>query len=265
MLNGNPGYHAILVYDVSRWGRFHADEGAHYEFLCKNAGVPIHYCAEVFPNDGTLPSAIFKAPKRTMAAEYSRELGVKVLSAQKRLAQLGFRMGGIPGYGLRRMLLLADGTQKQELCVGDHKGLATDRVILVPGPKKEVACIRKMFSLAMNKEMSLADIARYFNQRDTPYLNGRPWKTASVSRTLCNPKYVGCHIWGRLSFRLNTKAIIRPPVEWVVKPGAFSPILDQRIFDRVQVVRKKRLERPTDDELLLRLKKFLRKKGRLTG
>src|SRR5438105_12821543 len=33
--SGNASYRAILVYDVSRWGRFQdADESAHYEFLC---------------------------------------------------------------------------------------------------------------------------------------------------------------------------------------------------------------------------------------
>src|SRR4051794_17300707 len=46
---GGQPYQAILVYDVSRWGRFQdADEAAHYEFICKHAGVPVHYCAETF-------------------------------------------------------------------------------------------------------------------------------------------------------------------------------------------------------------------------
>ena len=55
--SGNAGYDAVLVYDVSRWGRFQdTDESAHYEFLCKVAGIPVHYCAEVFANDGSLPS-----------------------------------------------------------------------------------------------------------------------------------------------------------------------------------------------------------------
>ena len=95
---GNTDYKAILVYDVSRWGRFQdTDEAAHYEFLCKSAGVPIHYCAETFANDGSLPSSIMKALKRAMAGEYSRELGVKVIAGQKRLAELGFKQGGIPG------------------------------------------------------------------------------------------------------------------------------------------------------------------------
>src|SRR6201993_3652520 len=92
---GKTEYRAILVYDVSRWGRFQdTDEAAHYEFLCKSSGVPIHYCAEIFVNDGSLPSSIMKALKRVMAGEYSRELGVKVIAGQKRLAQLGFKQGG---------------------------------------------------------------------------------------------------------------------------------------------------------------------------
>jgi len=53
---GTGPYRVILVYDVSRWGRFQdTDESAHYEFLCKVAGAPVHYCADVFANDGTLP------------------------------------------------------------------------------------------------------------------------------------------------------------------------------------------------------------------
>src|SRR5213079_249859 len=110
VVDGAADYRVILAYDVSRWGRFQdSDEAAHYEFLCKSAGIPVHYCAEAFPNDGTLLSSLSKALKRTMAAEYSRELGVKVLEGQKRLARLGFKQGGVPGYGLRRMLVSADG------------------------------------------------------------------------------------------------------------------------------------------------------------
>lgn len=79
VVGGTPVYKAILVYDISCWGRFQdVDEAAHYEFLCRHAGIPVHYCAEQFANDGTLPASILKALKRTMAAEYSRELGVKL-------------------------------------------------------------------------------------------------------------------------------------------------------------------------------------------
>jgi len=59
VVNGRSNYTAILVYDVSRWGRFQdSDEAAHYEFLCKRAGIQVHYCAEPFANDGTVLSSI---------------------------------------------------------------------------------------------------------------------------------------------------------------------------------------------------------------
>jgi hypothetical protein len=45
--SGVADFSAILVDDVSRWGRFQdADESAYYEFICKEAGITVHYCAE---------------------------------------------------------------------------------------------------------------------------------------------------------------------------------------------------------------------------
>jgi DNA invertase Pin-like site-specific DNA recombinase len=107
VVGGKPSYKAVLVYDVSRWGRFQdPDEAAHYEFLCKAAGVSIHYCAEHFSNDGHPASLILKTLKRVMAAEYSRELSDKVFAGMTRVVNKGFRSGAHPGYGFRRMLLI---------------------------------------------------------------------------------------------------------------------------------------------------------------
>src|SRR5271168_143496 len=104
--SGGADFTAILVYDVSRWGRFQdADESGYWEYVCKRAGVQIHYCAEQFTNDGSLPSVILKNLKRTMAGEYSRELSVKVFAGQCRLIEIGYRQGGAAGFGLRRLLI----------------------------------------------------------------------------------------------------------------------------------------------------------------
>jgi hypothetical protein len=84
----------------------------------------VHHCAETFANDSSLPSTIVKALKRTMAAEYSRELGIKVVAGKSRLASVGFKQGGIPGYGLRRMLVSAGRTAQQELASGERKSIA---------------------------------------------------------------------------------------------------------------------------------------------
>jgi DNA invertase Pin-like site-specific DNA recombinase len=64
---------SLLVYDVSRWGRFQdVDESAYYEYVLKRSGIRVHYCAEQFENDGSMSSSVLKTLKRSMAAEYSR-------------------------------------------------------------------------------------------------------------------------------------------------------------------------------------------------
>jgi hypothetical protein len=117
------------VYDVSRWGRFQdPDESGYLEFLCKRAGVVVHYCAEPFVNDGSLPSMILKSLKRTMAAEYSRELSVKVFAGQCRLVDLGCHVGGRIGFGFRRLLVDEEYRPKGELLPGQRKSIQSDRV-----------------------------------------------------------------------------------------------------------------------------------------
>jgi DNA invertase Pin-like site-specific DNA recombinase len=149
VMSGKANYKAVLVYDVSRWGRYqNTDEAAHYEFLCASAGIPLHYCAELFTNDGNATGALMKALKRSMAAEFSRELGIKVFKGKARLVRLGFWVGGPPGYGLRRLMVSADGKAKLIMKPGEQKSLSTDRVVLVPGPRKEVEGIKKLFRMA---------------------------------------------------------------------------------------------------------------------
>ena len=80
--SGQCLFTAILVFDVSRWGRFqNPDDAALYEVRCRWAGVPVHYCAEPFENDGGVLSSLMKTLKRAMAAEYSRELSPMAISA----------------------------------------------------------------------------------------------------------------------------------------------------------------------------------------
>ena len=153
-------YTDVLVYDVSRWGRFQdVDESAYYEYICKRGNVRVHYCAEQFENDGSLSSSLLKTIKRTMAGEYSRELSVKVFAGQCRLIERGFRQGGSAGYGLRRQLIDQDRNPKEILTRGKHKSIQTDRVILVPGPESETQVVREIYDLFTQKQSTEKDIA----------------------------------------------------------------------------------------------------------
>lgn len=266
VVSGGSAYKAILVYDVSRWGRFQdADEAAHYEFLCKSAGVRVHYCAETFANDDTLPSAIMKALKRTMASEYSRELGVKVCAGQKRLAGLGFKQGGRAGYGLRRLLISPSRQAKQELADGERKSIATDRVILIPGPLQEVQVVRDIYRLFISGEWSLQAIASELNRKGIAH-NGksRTWDHYAVFSILTRPKYCGCNVYCRTSSRLYTPKLRLPEAEWVVIPGAFEPIVDPATFQAAQQVFRDMTIHKSNEQLLEDLKALLDDNGRLS-
>jgi DNA invertase Pin-like site-specific DNA recombinase len=261
VLTGEADYKAILVYDISRWGRFQdADEAAHYEFLCKSAGVPVHYCAELFTNDETATSSILKALKRSMAAEFSRELGVKSYAGQKRLVELGYRMGGSPGYGLRRLLLSASKESKQVLSSGEYKSLTTDRVILVPGAREEIETVRRIFQLALQKKGPVW-VAQYLNERGVPYLDGRSWSNAAVSSVLTNPKYMGTNRWGTTTQKLHTKKKVVPSTDWIVRTGAFEAIVSKETFDQAQQILADHTRNKSDHELLDRLRRLWKKRG----
>ncbi len=75
---GLADYANILVYDVSRWGRFqNADEAAYLEHIGTRAGIAVHYCAEQFENDGSIAATIIKSMKRAMAGEMNAHLGYR--------------------------------------------------------------------------------------------------------------------------------------------------------------------------------------------
>jgi DNA invertase Pin-like site-specific DNA recombinase len=116
-----------------------------------------------------------------MAAEYSRELSVKVFSGQCRLIELGFRQGESAGYGLRRQLIDRDRNPKGLLSRGERKSLQTDRIILVPGPKREIEAVRHIYDLFVTKGNKGREIMELLNGRGILGEDGRPWTRARQS------------------------------------------------------------------------------------
>lgn len=263
---GEVEYEAILVYDVSRWGRFQdPDEAAHYELRCKRAGIAVHYVAEQFENDGTIGSSIIKTVKRAMAGEYSRELSIKVFRGQCRLITLGYRQGGAPGFGLRRMLVDEQGQHKGILDRGEHKSIATDRVVLVEGPDEEVAIVREIYRQFVDEQCSERHIADWLNGHGITSDLGRPWSRGAVHQILINDKYVGHNVWGRTSFKLKTRHVRNDPSEWIRHDQAFPAIVPQALFDSARLIIEQRSKRLSDQEMLVLLNDILAKNGYLSG
>ncbi|MGQ0502105.1 MAG: recombinase family protein [Panacagrimonas sp.] len=263
---GTADFQIILVYDVSRWGRFQdADESAYYEYICRRSGIQVAYCAEQFENDGSPVSTIVKGVKRAMAGEYSRELSAKVFAGQCRLIELGFRQGGPAGFGLRRVLIDQHGHPKGELLRGEHKSLQTDRVILKPGPEFEIKTVQDIYRWFINEGRTEAEIANRLNERDILTDLQRPWTRGTVHQVLTNEKYVGNNVYNRVSFKLKKLRVINTPDMWIKKDGAFEPVIPADIFFTAQGIIRARARRFTDDELIERLRTLHRNRGFLSG
>jgi DNA invertase Pin-like site-specific DNA recombinase len=264
--SGTADFAAILVYDVSRWGRFQdADEAAHYEFQCKRRKISVHYCAEHFPNDASPMSAVIKSLKRAMAGEYSRELSTKVFAGQCRLITLGYRQGGTAGYGLRRLLLDQHGQPKATLARGERKSLQTERVILTPGPDEELTTVRRIYDLFTTEHHMEAQIATLLNAEGIANEVGKPWTRGTVHELLTNEKYIGNNLYNRTSTKLQTPRTNNPLEQWVRHDRAFAPIIDHATFARAQAIIAERDQHYTDEDLLQLLRNLLVARGSLSG
>jgi len=264
--SGDCDFEAILVYDISRWGRFQdADESAYYEYLCRRSGIRVFYCAEPFENDGSPMATIMKSVKRAMAGEYSRELSNKVFQGQCRLVELGFRQGGVAGFGLRRMLLDERRVQKGTLRFGEQKSLQTDRVILVPGPDDEIATIQYIYNAFLQDGKAEQAIADALNARNIRSDHDRIWTRGTVHQVLTNEKYIGNNVYNRTSFKLKQHRVRNSPDMWIRHDGAFEPIVSPEQFNCAQAVIAARSQRMDDLTMLQLLRQLYDRTGVLSG
>ncbi len=262
--SGESDFRHILVYDVSRWGRFQdTDESAHYEFICKKAGVKVVYCAEKFDNDGTMMASIMKNIKRVMAAEYSRDLSVKIHTGALRLSSMGFRAAGEVCYGLRRQLVDENQRPKAVMQRGDRKSLVSDHVKVTLGPANEIAVVRSIFQQFVAGACQ-RDIARDLNRRGIPTKTGRPWNGHGIAWMLKNECYIGNLTYNRTSIKLREKRVQNPPAMWVRCEGCIEPIIERDVFLRAQKIMRDRRVCLSEQETLKRLRITAMRRGKLS-
>jgi DNA invertase Pin-like site-specific DNA recombinase len=264
--SSNRTFSTILVYDVSRWGRFQdPDLSASYEVRCRQAGVTVQYCAEQFANDGSPVSGIVKSLKRMMAGEYSRELSVKVFAGQARLIRLGYRQGGIAGFGLRRQIVDQHGAPKGVLGLREQKSIQTDRVVLVPGPSDELRVVRDIYREFVENGRTESEISQSLNKLGYRTGMGTAWTRGTVHQVLINEKYIGNNVWNRTSFKLKSDHVTNPQSDWVRAEGVFEAVISPVIFQAAQAIICNRSYRWTDAQMLESLRTLFLKGGFLSG
>lgn len=265
-LSGAATFSSILVYDVSRWGRFQdVDESAHYEYICRSAGVRVIYCAEQFADDSSPLAALLKGVKRSMAAEFSRELSAKVFAAQCRFITLGFKQGGTAGYGLRRAVVAEDLTVTRLLQFGERKSIGADRVVFVPGPSAEIAVLHDIYRWYVVDRLGETAISEKLNRAGIGSEFGRPWTPWLVHSILTNEKYLGALVFNRGSHKLQREAVRNPPESWIRKDAAFDALISRDMFERARKERQRRARKLTGDEMLSVVRKVFATNSKVTA
>jgi DNA invertase Pin-like site-specific DNA recombinase len=264
VLKGTADFTAVLVYDVTRWGRFQdLDYSAYYEVLCRMSGVEVVYCAEVFQNDHSSLSTILKTIRRAEAADFSRDLSAKVFNGMCNIARRGYAPGGPAPYGLKTIMVRDDGKPMGSMA-RRRKRLTGCHIELAPGPKNEVRVVREIFRRYVKLGETTGQIAAHLNSGGQKTRFGCQWRSYYIGDMLLEEKYVGTAIYNRTSRRLQSRQKNNEPSAWITKPNAFPAIVDPIVFRQAEERRREELRYPTDEEILMRLRRFVARREYVT-
>lgn len=240
----------VLVYDVSRWGRFQdIDAAAYYEYTCRLHGARVIYVQEVFGADEEPMTALLKTLKRAMAAEYARELGAKCRAGQDRAVHLGYQMGALPCIGLTRVAIDRVGNRRP-LARGQRKAVQNERIAWVPGPSTEVELTRRIFSMYAEANGTIKGVARKLRAEGLVAQDGRPFTESMVHRLLRCEALAGKFVWGSERYTAGAATKKRPATR---ADNVIEPVVPADLWKRVQAKLWGRRRLRRDKEELLQL------------
>ena len=246
----------VLVYDVSRWGRFQdTDASAYYEYHCRLHGCQVHYVQEPFGNPESPLATLFKGMKRAMAAEFSRELAIKTRAGQATAIARGFQLGTTPCLGVARVAVSkADGSHRR-LRGGEHKSGPREHVKWVAAPKREREAVRRIFNLYASTELTVVEVARQIEREGIRTSEGRPVTEWMLYSFLRSESVLGNFLWGRAE---DKKRRPEDDARFTRVCGIMEPLVARELFDAVQAKLNRRQHVVfTPEDLVQRLRATL--------
>lgn len=263
---GQENFDYVLALDVSRWGRFQdLILSQYYIGLCQQYGKKVVFTDIGIPKEYDLMHFLRLNLESYRAASYSKELSEKVFKGCVNIARLGFRAGGPPPYGLRRILLDEDKNRIQVLKRGQRKSIQNQRVTLEPGDEAEIAVVRRIFRSFVKKRQLPKDIAKALNSEQISSPNNKKWVSSSIISILNNELYIGTMVYNKTAQKLQSKTTHNPKDQWVRKENAFEGIVEKELFHQAQAIlntrEQERLRKYSDEDMLSKLKKLYEKCG----
>ena len=232
---------AVIVKDLSRFGREHVETSRYLEIIYPTLGVKfvaIQERVDTETGEGTEMMPFHNIFNEWYAAQTSKK--VRAVWAMK--AANGKRSNFRVPYGYRR-----DELDKEKWLVDEAAAEVVRRIYHLCLEGKGPEQIARL----LQKEKVLTPTAYYYSVGSSsanrpmpsdPYL----WKDSTIDAILSNRKYTGCMVnlkTTTVSYKVH-KLIRKPEEEWSIVPNAQEAIIDENTWLRVQELRKNK-RRPT--------------------
>jgi len=233
--------HAIMVKDLSRFGRDYLEVGAYLELI-----LPLFGARFISVNDGFdsndfigTTGGIELALRNLINGLYSKDLSVKIRSANRTRNRRGEYWGGAAFYGYK-----VDPKDKHKLLIDENVSAIVIRIFTECIAGKSASQIAKKLN-----DDGVMSPAKYKHIKGALY-NGRIvdessiWTATTVIRILKDERYTGKMIsHKRESAGVNTKKMRSlPPEEWIIVPGTHEAIISQEMYDAAKVARTGRIK-----------------------
>lgn len=223
----------VLVYDISRWGRFeNPKESVYWEVEIEKAGRKLVFISEGFKDD-SIGTSITNFVKSAEASEYLKNVRRQTKRGMIYNAQQGFWMGGRPPYGYSRAIV-ENCRVVAILPEGKQKGIKGQKIKLVVN-KPQAKIIKTIFVMNALQGLSTLSIVRYLNQNNYPPPRGKLWMKHSIWRMLHNEVYIGMLVYNRENkHKRQGDHKYNPKDQWVIVENAHEPIITRELWDIVQ-------------------------------
>lgn len=255
-----PHFDFVLVRAVNRWGRFqNLNESAYYEFIVEQRGAKVIYVTQGMPAEETDPFllSIQTFFERYIAADFSKKLSEMVFLGCMKVSEQGYSAGGMPCYGMARLLLDTNKNPVRILQKGEHKQISNERVTFTPLNDETTETVHSIFHMFVQEKLKLPHIAAALNKKGIPSASGGQWNSRKIVHILTNETYTGTRIYNKTWGKLHQKKRDNPRSEWVIRKDAFPAIVSRELYEEAQVRLQSLLNTEQEREKAIRKAKLL--------
>ena len=232
---------AIMVKDLSRFGRDYLEVGAYLELILPLFGTRFISANDNFDSDNFIGTTggLELALRNLINGLYSRDLSMKVKSANKTRSRRGEYWGGSAFYGYR-----LDPKDKHHLLVEQETASVVVRIFEECIAGKTAAQIAR----GLNDD-GIPSPASYKEKNGETY-NGRMleekpiWVASTVLRIIKDERYTGKMISNKREMvGINTgKMRALPQSEWIIVANTHEAIIPQSMFCEAAASRRSRIK-----------------------